>query len=331
MKASCQKSKLSGIKPSFASKMKDAGIQGSRTGSIEILQLNITRKCNLNCRHCHVQSGEQIEAQMSGEILRKCLELAAADSVQTVDITGGAPELHPDIEWFLSELHPLKKRIIVRTNLVILENPAYRRFFDIYERYGTELVASLPNYDKVKYERQRGAGHFERCITALQELNRRGYGKDDTGLVLNLVCNPVGAILPASQRTVEFEFKKNLKEKFNVVFNSLFCITNMPIGRYLDYLLDTDNFEDYIHDLIRAFNPKTLENIMCRNTLSVAHDGSFYNCDFNQMLEMPLFHNGKSDITQLSLQDLHNFDILFDNHCYGCTAGSGSSCQGATA
>jgi radical SAM/Cys-rich protein len=267
---------------------------------------------------------------MSEEVLRKCVELAASDSVHTIDITGGAPELHPDTEWLLSELHLLDKRVIVRTNLVILENPEYKRFFDIYETYGTELVASLPNYDKTKYERQRGAGHFDRCIAALQELNRRGYGKENTGLVLNLVCNPVGAILPASQRTIESEFRKNLKERFDVVFNSLFCITNMPIGRYLDYLLDTDNFEEYVNDLIRAFNPKTLENIMCRHTLSVAHDGSFYNCDFNQMLEMPLSVNGRSDIMQLSSEDLHDFDILVNNHCYGCTAGSGSSCQGAT-
>ncbi|NJL59872.1 MAG: radical SAM/Cys-rich domain protein [Desulfobacteraceae bacterium] len=312
------------------SKLKEAGLSGIRTGNIEILQLNITRKCNLNCRHCHVQSGEQIEAQMSRQILRKCLDLASADAVHTIDITGGAPELHPDIGWFLSELRPLGKRVIVRTNLVILENPAYRQFFDIYETYRTELVASLPNYDKTKYERQRGAGHFDLCIAALRELNRRGYGKESTGLVLNLVCNPVGAILPASQRVIESEFRKNLKEKSDLVFNSLFCITNMPIGRYLDYLLDTDNFEEYINDLIRAFNLKTLENIMCRHTLSVAYNGSFYNCDFNQMLEMPLSVNGRSHIMQLSSEELHDFDILMNNHCYGCTAGSGSSCQGAT-
>jgi len=331
MKATCQKEKLLDIAPSFKESLNESGMDGLTSEQLEILQLNITKKCNLNCKHCHVQSSMQMDDQMSDEVLEKCLELAFMDPIHVIDITGGAPEMHPRLEWFLTELAKTGKRVIVRSNLVIMAESPYERFLDIYPENRVELAVSLPYFNREKYEKQRGNKNFEKAIHILKELNLRGYGKEGSGLILDLVHNPAGAFFAADQKTMEHEYRKNLLQTHEIVFNTLFSITNMPVGRFLSYLIETDNFAGYARDLLNAFNLSAAQNAMCRFTLNVGPDGSIFNCDFNQMLEIPAFVNGKRDIFDLVAEDLGKQEIAIHNHCYGCAAGSGSSCQGATA
>lgn len=330
MKAACQKDKLSDISPAFREKLKCHALSDPVLKRIEILQMNITKKCNLNCRHCHVKSSMQIEEHMNQAVMSRCIEVAALDSVSAIDITGGAPEMHPMLGELISSLSSLGKKIIVRTNLTILGEDPYKKYIDIYADNKITLVGSLPFYIKQKYEIQRGPGNFEKSIGILKQLNSTGYGKKDSGLVLDLVHNPSGAFLAADQKTMESEYRKNLKDIYGIDFNTLFSITNMPIGRFLEYLLDTGNFTEYSEDLVNAFNPLAVENAMCTGTLNIAPDGSIFNCDFNQMLELPAFANGKNNILDISDSELNNISVATHNHCYGCTAGSGSSCQGTT-
>jgi len=331
MNAICQKEKLLDITPSFKESLNENGMDGLTSERLEILQLNITKKCNLNCKHCHVQSSTRRDEQMSDAVLEKCLEAAFFDPIHVIDITGGAPEMHPRLEWFLTELGKTGKRLIVRSNLVIMAESLYAPFLDIYPENGVELAVSLPYFNREKYEKQRGDKNFEKAIGVLKELNLRGYGKPGSGLILDLVHNPAGAFFAADQKTLEHEYRKNLLKSHDIVFNELFSISNMPVGRFLSYLIDTDNFAGYARDLLNAFNLSAAQNAMCKFTLNVGPNGSIYNCDFNQMLEIPAVVNGKRDIFDIVPEDLEKQDIAIHNHCYGCAAGSGSSCQGATA
>ena len=299
-----------------------------KAGKPGILQLNIIRKCNLFCKHCHVEASPNREEMMSKEILKKALELAKEDSITAIDITGGSPEMNPHLEWFLNEASKLKKRIIVRSNLVILKDEKFKKFSDIYAKNHIEICASVPSYIESKSDKMRGCGSFSDAIEVIKILNEKGYGKDRSDLILYLIHNPVGAHLPGSQKALEQEYKKELYDKYKIVFNNLFTITNMPLGRYLEYLIESGNFKEYMQELINAYNPKAAESVMCKNTLSVAYDGSLYDCDFNQMLCIPI--NGNSNIMNLNSDDLKDRDIILNNHCYGCTAGFGSSCQGST-
>jgi len=315
---------------SFSEKLKEVGQYPIRTTAVDILQLNISRKCNLACKHCHVEAGPDREEMMSREVFEKCLEIIGNSTISTLDITGGAPEMNPHLEWFIEEASRVAGRLIVRSNLVILKDERYRKFIDIYTRHKVEVCASLPHYAKDQADRQRGCGTFDGAVEIIGELNERGYGADGTGLVLDLVHNPVGAYLPGNQQALEHEYKTRLYDVYGIRFNTLFCITNMPLGRYLDYLLRTDNFDDYMMELANAFNPCAAANVMCKNTLSVSWDGSLYNCDFNQMLCLPADIHGKNNIMEFSPKDFEGREIVIHNHCFGCTAGSGSSCQGAT-
>jgi radical SAM/Cys-rich protein len=316
--------KMNVMIPDFEKTLESNSMSLNYSDKIEVLQLNITRKCNLKCKHCHVKSSPVREEFMSDDVIEKCIELAGCESVNTIDITGGAPEMHPRIEFLIEQLSKTKKRLLVRSNLVILTEPGYEKFYDLYKDNNVEIIGSFPHYSKEKFEEQRGGRIFEKCVEAMKKLNSMGYGKTGTGLILDLVHNPSGPFLPGDQDLIENEFKKILKEEFDIDFNNLFCFTNMPVGRFYDYLTESGNYEDYMNDLVCSFNPAVISNIMCRNTLSVGPDGRMFNCDFNQMLEMAVKVNGKSKITGIEINELENIRILTANHCYGCTAGRGS-------
>ena len=296
---------------------------------IQILQLNIGRRCNLRCKHCHVEAGPDRKEIMDRSIFEKCLEILNDYDVGTIDITGGSPEMNPHLPWFITEAAKLDRRMLVRSNLVILLEKDYREVIDFYAASKVEVVTSLPDYQAQRTDRQRGAGVFQRVIQAMRELNRKGYGRPDSGLILDLVHNPVGAYLPGSQEALTQEYKRRLKHDHGVEFNHLFSLTNSPVGRYLEYLIRTENYDDYMVELIDAFNLAAVENVMCRTTLSVGWDGKLYDCDFNQMLAMTVNHGAPTHIDIFDFTQLRQRQIVIANHCYACTAGSGSSCQGA--
>ena len=297
---------------------------------INILQINVGKRCNLSCRHCHVDAGPERTEIMSRKILNACLDIAKQKEISTIDITGGAPEMNPHLRWFLSEAGKLDKRLIVRSNLVILLEDAYAGFIDVYAKNRVEVVTSLPDYHDDGTNRQRGSEAFARIIQAMRLLNQNDYGREESELVLDIVHNPVGAYLPGAQKALEAEYKKRLFTEHGVVFNRLFCITNMPVGRYLEYLLKSGNFVNYMADLCRAYNPLAAENVMCRSTISVGWNGTLYDCDFNQMLGLRVNRGMPDTIMDFNIEKLRSREIVIGNHCYGCTAGSGSSCQGAT-
>jgi radical SAM/Cys-rich protein len=296
--------------------------------AVEIFQVNVGNRCNLACKHCHVDAGPGCTEVMSRPILERCLEILRASTIPTIDITGGSPEMHPDFRWFLRECAALGRQLLVRSNLAILLEDEYRDLADLYAELGVELVTSLPALDEERTDRQRGRGVFGKVISAMQLLNERGYGRPGTGLALNVVHNPTGAYLPGCQRSLERQYRQVLGERHGVSFNKLFCITNMPIGRYLGYLQRTENYEEYMETLVRSFNAAALANIMCRTTVSVGWDGTLYDCDFNQMLRIPVNHGAPDSIMAFDLDALNKRQIMVGNHCYGCTAGAGSSCQG---
>ncbi|MDD5169726.1 MAG: arsenosugar biosynthesis radical SAM protein ArsS [Syntrophales bacterium] len=313
--------------PSFAQKLsKPLMAEG-----IEIFQINIGYRCNLECRHCHIKAGPLRSEMMSKPLMGKCLQIQGSHTIPTVDITGGSPEMHPHFRWFLEECAALKRRLLVRTNGVILLEAEFASFIDLYARHQVEVVVSLPNVDGKTTDRQRGDGVFTAIIEAISNLNARGYGKPDSGLILNLVHNPGGAYTPGSQVSMEKHYRRVLSERYGVCFNHLLCITNMPIGRYLHYLLRTDNYDDYMAALAGSFNEVALEGVMCRTTLSVAWDGTLYDCDFNQALGLAVNHGAPDHISAFDLSKLIHRRIVTGDHCYGCTAGAGSSCRGEVA
>jgi len=298
--------------------------------NVDILQINITHRCNLQCKHCHVQAGPDRTEVMPKSIMEACLNVVRNNPIDVIDITGGAPELHPDLSWFLTELSKLSRRLIVRSNLAVLHQPEYQHFLDLYSQYKVEIVGSLPHFRSDRTDRQRGNGIFEQVITIIRELNNRGYGKPESGFLLDIVHNPVGAYLPGNQVSIEQEYRNALAHHYGIQFNQLYCLTNNPVGRYLEYLLRSDNYNDYMAALADAYNPVAAKNVMCRSTVSVGWDGTLYDCDFNQMLGLPLDHSMPRHIEQFDSTKLSSREIVTNNHCYACTAGSGSSCQGAT-
>lgn len=314
----------------FAEKLHIMGRVPLKPSEIEIFQVNMGKMCNQVCKHCHVDAGPDRKEIMSRETMQQCLDvLAANDTLTTVDLTGGAPEMNPHFRWFCSEIKKLNKHIIVRCNLTIIR--ANKKYYDLpefYKEHDIEVVSSLPFYTADRTDRQRGDGVFEDSIKALQMLNEVGYGKEETGLKLNLVYNPAGAFLPPDQETLQKEFKAALKKDFDIEFNELYAITNLPISRFLDYLIVAGNYEEYMTKLVNAFNPATVDGLMCRNTLSIGWNGYIYDCDFNQMLELKVACAGSQHISDMDIEALKNRNIIIKNHCYGCTAGAGSSCGG---
>lgn len=319
--------------PTFVEQLNTLGKQPLRPSGIEVFQLNIGKLCNQTCSHCHVDAGpDRKEENMGRATLERCLEIiAAVPSIHTVDITGGAPEMNPHFRWFVEEVSALGKKVIDRCNLtIIVANPKYHDLPEFLAKHKVEVVSSLPYFSKKRTDSQRGDGVFEDSIKALKMLNAVGYGQEGSGLTLNLVYNPSGAFLPAAQASLEAEFKRQLKRKYDIDFNALFCITNLPIARFLSYLLESGNYAEYMQKLVEAFNPATVDSLMCRNTLSVSWEGYIYDCDFNQMLDLKV-ESPVQHIDDFDAAAIIDRDIAINQHCYGCTAGAGSSCGGEVA
>ena len=319
----------SGCIPSFVEKISDLN-NSLCAKNISVLQINVGRRCNLTCRHCHVSAGPDRTEIMSKSVLEKCLAILRSHPIPAIDVTGGSPEMNPHLGWFIDEAGQLNRRVIVRSNLTLLLEKEYLHLIDLFAKNRVEIFTSLPDYREYRTDRQRGDRVFRRVINSIRALNSIGYGtggSDD--LCINIVHNPAGAYLPGSQAAIEHEYRGHLLADFGIHFNSLFCITNIPIGRYLDYLLETDNFEDYLSALYNSFNPYTIENVMCLSTLSVGWDGTLYDCDFNQMLNLTIDSEAPRNIMDFDIDKLSNRRITVNNHCYGCTAGAGSSCRGA--
>ena len=332
LKVLSQKDLQDDVYENFSHKLKILGVEEIKPTHLEIFQINIGKLCNQTCSHCHVDAGpDRKEENMSLETLERCLFLIKTYGFKTVDITGGAPEMNAHFRWFVEECAKASVKIIVRCNLTIIK--ANKKYADLPEFFAANkvyVVSSLPHFSAGRTDAQRGDGVFEDSISALKMLNTVGYGQEGTGLIIDLVFNPSGAFLPGDQASLESEFKRQLKRKFDIVFNNLFAITNLPISRFLDYLLETGKYLEYMHKLVEAFNPATLKGLMCKNTISISWDGYLYDCDFNQMLDLKFTGKAKH-INDFDVDEILNRKIIINNHCYGCTAGAGSSCGGEIA
>ena len=314
---------------SFARTLREHGLALPRT-PLEILQVNVGKLCDLACQHCHVEAGPKRTEIMQAATVERILQLLAdAPAVHTLDLTGGAPELNPHFRTLVREARALGKTVIDRCNLTVLFRPGQEDTAEFLAAQGVKVVASLPCYSKANVEQQRGQHVFDPSLRALHRLNALGYARADSGLELDLVYNPLGATLPPSQAALETTYRRELAEHFGIVFNRLFTITNMPIKRFLHLLEREGRHEIYMQTLLDAFNPQAALGVMCRNLLSVDWRGQLYDCDFNQALELPLAGQQRSVWDIASLADIAQAPITFDHHCYGCTAGAGSSCGGS--
>jgi radical SAM/Cys-rich protein len=303
-----------------------------RRGRSEILQVNVGKLCNLTCVHCHVNAGPKRKEIMTHETIERIVYWLAKTQISTVDLTGGAPEMIPDFRFFIDQVKRLQRprHIIDRCNLTILLEPGYEDLGEFLARNRVEIVASMPCYSAENVNAQRGEGVFDESIAALHLLNSLGYGLDRE-LPLHLVYNPVGAFLPPSQDELEADYKRELKKHFGIVFNNLYALTNLPIGRFASYLRRSGTLQDYMQVLIHAFNPATISGLMCRNTISVGWRGEVYDCDFNQQLGMQWSDNSGSKLFlwDIDPNSLEERVIMTGDHCFGCTAGAGSGCGGA--
>jgi radical SAM/Cys-rich protein len=314
----------------FDQALADADLFPLTTRSVEVLQLNLGKRCNQTCRHCHVDAGPDRTEVMPRAVLEASLAFLERSGIPTVDITGGAPELHPDFRELVMRAADLGRHVMHRCNLTAILLPNYDDIPALLAEHAVEVVASLPYFQARETDQQRGEGVFEESIEALRRLNRLGYGRG-RGLVLNLVTNPVGTFLSGDQRALEARWKQQLQARYGIAFDRLFTITNMPISRFLDFLERHGRTEEYLARLVAAFNPAAAAGVMCRTTLSVGWDGTLYDCDFNQMLELPVAGPGPRTIFQATRDALAGRAIVTGPHCFGCTAGAGSSCGGAIA
>lgn len=312
----------------FSSSLEKIKMFPLKSIGLDVFQINLGKMCNQVCTHCHVDAGPDRKEIMTKKTMQLCLEAIDKANCSTVDLTGGAPEMNPNFRWFVEELSKKGKKVMVRCNLtIIVANKKYNDLPEFFKKHNVEVVSSLPCYTESNTDSQRGDGVFEQSIRALQMLNEVGYGKQNSELTLNLVFNPGGASLPPSQEALEIDYKKELKENFNIEFNHLFAITNLPISRFLQYLRVSNKYEEYMQTLVDAYNPMAAENVMCRNTISISWDGYLYDCDFNQILELKVAAKGQH-LSDFNAEELKNRNIIVNQHCYGCTAGSGSSCGG---
>lgn len=315
---------------SFDAALAESGLPALRPAELEIFQINVGRLCNMTCRHCHVDAGpDRTREMMDRETIDACLRALDRTGAHTVDITGGAPELHPDFRYLVDACVRRGKHVIDRCNLTVLLLPRFADLPEWLAERGVEVVCSLPHHRRRNTDAQRGDGTFEKSIAALRRLNAAGYGRGDPRRVLTLMSNPAGAFLAGNQATLEAEWKRDLERSHGVTFDRLLCLNNMPIARFLEWLLESGNLQGYMERLTAAFNPATVGGLMCRNTLSVSWDGRVFDCDFNQMLEL------EADVPRPHVRDLDPDAlaarrIVTARHCFGCTAGNGSSCGGAT-
>ncbi|CAN5327434.1 arsenosugar biosynthesis radical SAM protein ArsS [soil metagenome] len=301
-----------------------------RSHAVDTLQVNVGKLCNQACKHCHVDASPVRTEIMRRDVIDACLRVLRAYRIPTLDITGGAPEMIPDFRYFVPEARKLNTKVIIRHNLTVMFEEGMRDLPEFFAENETEIVCSLPYFLQTQTDAQRGKGVFDKSIEALKRLNAAGYGAGGN-LVLNLVYNPVGAYLPPAQAALEADFRRELKERYDISFNNLFTITNMPIARYLDWLRRSGNETSYMQKLVNAFNPAAISGLMCRNLISVDWQGRLYDCDFNQMLELGLENDLPKTIFDFDLEKLKNRQIVTANHCFGCTAGAGSSCGGTVA
>jgi len=304
-----------------------------RRRRLTTLQVNLGYKCNQTCVHCHVNAGPTRTEMMDRETVDDVLAFLAAARLGTLDITGGAPELSPHFRTLVAAARELGVHVMDRCNLTVLEQPGQEDTAEFLAANGVEVVASLPCYLEENVDAQRGKGVFDGSIRSLKKLNALGYGKPGSGLALNLVYNPQGPSLPPPQEKLEADYHRHLAERYGVSFNHLYVLTNMPIQRFGSMLVSKGQFEDYMNLLKNAYQPQNLESVMCRDLLSVDWRGYVYDCDFNQMLDLPLAWNGRprTQLRDLIGASLADNPIMVKNHCYGCTAGQGSSCGGALA
>ncbi len=317
--------------PSFDDALESAGEHPLHATGIDVLQINVGKLCNQTCGHCHVDAGPDRREVMGRETAELCMAVLAASEIPTVDITGGAPELNPQFRWLVERSRELGRRVLDRCNLTVLLLPSQADLCEFLAAHRVTVFASLPYHRPAQTDAQRGAGVFERSIAALRKLNEVGYGTPGSGLELNLVFNPAGAFLPPGQTAVEAQFRRELESRHGVFFDHLYTVTNMPISRFLEFLMASGNYEPYLRRLASAFNPAAARAVMCRTTLSVGWDGSLYDCDFNQMLDLTTGFGTPAHLRDFDLARLRGRRIATGNHCYGCTAGAGSSCSGATA
>ena len=313
----------------FDSTLAQHGLTPLAATSLDVLQVNVGRLCNQTCRHCHVDAGPDRRESMSSEVMQGCLDVLQRHPFSTLDITGGAPEMNPRFRWLVEQARPLVGRIIDRCNLTILLAPGFNDLPEFLAEHRVEIVASLPCYLEQNVDAQRGDGVFAKSLEALRRLNGLGYGQPSSGLVLNLVYNPLGPSLPPEQVTLSAAYHRELAARYGIVFNELFALANLPISRFLDDLLQSGRFDEYQQRLIDAFNPAAAAGVMCRNTLSVDWMGRLFDCDFNQMLDLELESAAPRTIFEFAAAPLKNRRIVTGRHCFGCTAGAGSSCQGA--
>ena len=312
----------------FSSLLHEHGLTLQRT-SAQVLQINVGKKCNQTCQHCHVNAGPARREIMTQETMLRVLGWLSQTDIPTVDITGGAPELNPHFRFLVEEARILKRRVMDRCNLTILFEPGQEYLADFLARHQVEIVASLPCYSSENVNQQRGDGVFDKSIRALQKLNKIGYGCDEN-LILNLVYNPNGAFLPPPQKALQDDYKMRLHDDFGIVFNNLYTITNVPIARFASFLQRSGQLDEYQELLVNAFNPGAVEGLMCRNTLNIGWQGEVYDCDFNQMLNLS-WHDSETPLYlwEIDPQQIEHRPILTANHCFACTAGAGSSCGGA--
>ena len=315
--------------PSFQSTLTDNGFVPLKSGQLKSLQVNVGKLCNQTCRHCHVDAGPDRRELMTKDNFLHCLRLLTESTIETVDITGGAPEMNPLFEWFVREVRRLGRHVIDRCNLTILTAPGFTHLPQFLADQQVEVIASLPCYLEENCDAQRGDGVFQKSIDALKLLNGLGYGRKNSELKLSLIYNPAGPSLPPNQQKLEQSYRDQLRQRFEIEFNHLYTITNMPISRFLDDLLQTGRYDEYMALLVHSFNRDAVDGLMCRSTLSIDWQGNLFDCDFNQMLNLPLVDTLPRNVSNVRIADIEDRPISVGRHCYGCTAGAGSSCTGS--
>ena len=321
---------MSATFPLFEDKLRTSGLFPLTATGISVFQINVGKLCNQTCRHCHVEAGPDRKERMTRETAELCIKAIAKTNIPTVDITGGAPELNANFRYLVERSRELGRHVMDRSNLTVLLLPSQIGLAEFLARHQVEIVASLPYFLEQQTDAQRGLGVFSKSIEAIRLLNGLGYGTPDSGLKLNFVFNPAGAFLPPAQHAIEADFRRELKRRHDIEFNSLYALANVPIGRFRDFLKASGNYESYMQRLVSAYNPVAAAGVMCRYTLSVGWDGTLYDCDFNQMLGLETNHGAPAHIRDFSVEMLNRRQIVTGQHCYACTAGGGSSCTGAS-
>jgi radical SAM/Cys-rich protein len=315
----------------FARRLEHLGYSDLKAENVGTLQVNLGWRCNQSCKHCHLMAGPHRPEQMDRDTIEAIVRVVERWSIPFVDLTGGAPELNPHYEYLVERLDQSGAHIITRTNLTILLEPGQEHLAEFYRDHRVELVCSLPYYQEDLVDRLRGAGVFQKSLSALHRLNRLGYGQPESGLKLNLMYNPAGAYLPPEQGALEEVFRRELGQRYDIRFHQLLTLLNMPIGRFKEFLERSRNYERYMGQLVAGFNPATVAGLMCRSLISVAWDGRLYDCDFNQAMNLPLLAGLPQAIGDFDLPALASRPIHLGDHCYGCTTGCGSSCGGRLA